>query len=146
MLITRRTYRKNFLAAALSRRQQQRTEAAHRLPPLALAHQPDATPPLPAEPALSRRDLAKLFDVLGSWSAAASSPLFTPEAVRAGEERWTPLLRERLRVQRRGKAGRSWYLEETDLKVPGRWCSPDRAIDRAGHWVASLRSATREPP
>ncbi len=59
--------------------------------------------------------------------------VFTPEAVREGEERWTPLLRERLRVQRRGKAGRSWYLEELS-----------RAIDRAGHWVDSLRSAARE--
>ena len=49
---------------------------------------------------LSLRDLAEMFLERGF--------AFTPEAVREWEERFTPLLAERLRAKRRGKAGRSW--------------------------------------
>src|SRR3954467_13798853 len=43
------------------------------------------------------------------------------------DQRWcfTPALAEALRRRRRGKVGRSWYIDETDLKVHGlhgRWC------------------------
>ena len=31
---------------------------------------------------------------------------------------------------RRGRAGRSWYVDETYVKVQGAWCSRYRAIDR----------------
>jgi hypothetical protein len=46
----------------------------------------------------------------------------TPAAVRAWEARFTPPLRERLRAKRRGKAGISWYGDETSIKVGGPWC------------------------
>ena len=49
---------------------------------------------------LSLRDLAKMFLERGF--------VFTQEAVREWEERFAPLLTERLRTRRRGKAGRSW--------------------------------------
>ena len=48
---------------------------------------------------LSLRDLAEMFLERGF--------VFTHEAVREWEERFAPLLTERLRTQRRGKAGRS---------------------------------------
>jgi transposase-like protein len=46
----------------------------------------------------------------------------THETVRAWESRFAPLLAERLRSKRRGRAGTSWYLDETYVKVAGRWC------------------------
>ena len=42
-------------------------------------------------------------------------------------------------------AGRpSWYVDETDLKVSGAWCSLYRALDRDGHLVDARLSATRD--
>ncbi len=85
---------------------------------------------------LSLRDLAEMFLERGF--------AFTHEAVREGEERFTPLLTQRLRAKRRGKAGRSWYVDETYTKVHGRWCYLYRAIDRDGTLVDSLLSETRD--
>ena len=39
--------------------------------------------------------------------------VFTHEDVREWEERFAPLLAERLRARHRDKAGRSWYVYET---------------------------------
>ncbi len=44
------------------------------------------------------------------------------ETIRIWEFRFTPLISDRLRTQRRGRGGRSWYLDETYVKVAGRWC------------------------
>ena len=85
---------------------------------------------------LSLRDLAEMFLERGF--------VFTHEAVREWEERFAPLLTERLRARRRGKPGRSWYVDETYIKVHGRWCYLYRAIDRDGHLVDSLLSETRD--
>jgi putative transposase len=46
--------------------------------------------------------------------------VFTHEAVREWETKLAPALSETLRKQRRGKVGRSWYCDETYLKVKGR--------------------------
>jgi hypothetical protein len=70
--------------------------------------------------------------------------VFTHEAVREWEERFTPLLTQHLRAKRRGKAGRSWYVDETYIKVHGRCYYLSRAIDRDGNLVDSLLSATRD--
>ncbi len=85
---------------------------------------------------LSLRDLAEMFLERGF--------VFTHEAVREWEARFTPLLTERLRAKRCGKAGRSWYVDETGIKVHGRWCYLHRAIDRDGNLVDSLLSETRD--
>ena len=66
------------------------------------------------------------------------------ETIRAWEFRFSPLLADRLRAKRRGHAGSSWYLDETDVNVAGRWCSLDRAIDREGVLLDSMRSAHRD--
>src|SRR5215213_4520401 len=42
------------------------------------------------------------------------------------------------------KAGRSWYVDETYLKMHGRWCYLYRAIDRNGNLVDVLFSEHRD--
>jgi transposase-like protein len=85
---------------------------------------------------LSLRDLAEMFLTRGFT--------FTHEAVREWEERFAPLLTERLRAKRRGKAGRKWHADETYVKVAGHWCSLYRAIDADGNLVDSMLSPTRD--
>jgi len=69
---------------------------------------------------------------------------FTHEAVREWEERFAPLLTERLRTKRRGKAGLRWHADETYIRVDGRWCYLYRAIDADGNLVDSMLSETRD--
>ena len=85
---------------------------------------------------LSLRNLAEMFLLRGFE--------FTHEAVREWEERFAPLLAEQLRRKRKGKVGRRWYVDETYLKVKGKWCYLYRAIDRDGNLVESMLSATRD--
>ncbi len=70
--------------------------------------------------------------------------VFTHEALREWEARFAPLLADRLRAQRRSRAGQSWYVDETYLKVHGAWCSLYRAIDREGNLVDARLSETRD--
>ena len=53
---------------------------------------------------LSLRDLPEMFALRGI--------VFSYEAVRAWEAKLTPALAEDLRRRRRGKVGRSWYVDE----------------------------------
>src|ERR687889_1740065 len=85
---------------------------------------------------LSLRDLPEMFAVRGI--------VFSHEAVREWEAKLTPALAEDLRQRRRGKVGRSWYVDETYLKVHGRWCYLYRAIDRNGNLVDVLFSEHRD--
>jgi transposase-like protein len=85
---------------------------------------------------LSLRDLAEMFLERGFE--------FTHEAVRDWEERFAPLITEQLCARRRGKAGRSWYTDETYIKVNGKWCYLYRAIDREGNPVDSMLSEHRD--
>ena len=66
------------------------------------------------------------------------------ETIRIWEFRFAPMVAERLRARRRGKAGRSWYLDETYIKVSGRWCYLYRAIDRDGDLLDSMLSEHRD--
>ena len=83
---------------------------------------------------LSLRDLTEMFLVRGI--------VFSHEAVRDWEAKLTPVLVEALR--RRGKVGRSWYVDETYVKVQGRWCYLYRAIDTSGALVDVRLSETRD--
>ena len=60
------------------------------------------------------------------------------ETIRAWEFRFAPLISDQLRRRRTGRAGRSWYLDETYVKVAGRWCYLYRAIDRDGQLLDSM--------
>ncbi len=69
---------------------------------------------------------------------------FTYEAVREWEKQYAPLITEQLRIKRRGKAGQSWYVDETYVKVRGKWCYLYRAIDADGNLVDSRLSEKRD--
>jgi putative transposase len=84
---------------------------------------------------LALRDLPEMFLVRGL--------AFSHETVREWEARLTPVLAEDLRRRRRGKAGRSWYVDGTCVKVQGRWCHLYRAIDRSGALVDVMFSGFR---
>src|SRR5690349_6220664 len=85
---------------------------------------------------LSLRDLPEMFLVRGL--------VFSHEAVREWEAKLTPVLAEDLRRRRKGKVGRSRYVDETYIKVGGRWCYLYRAIDRSGALVDVLFSERRD--
>ncbi len=85
---------------------------------------------------LSLRDLAEMFFERGF--------VFTHEAVREWEAKLAPLMAEQLRTRRGGVVGESWYVDETYIKVDGRWCYLYRAIDRNGHLVDVRLSETRD--
>jgi transposase-like protein len=71
---------------------------------------------------LSLRDLSEMFLVKGFE--------LTLETVRDWEARFAPHVTEQLLSRRKGKVGRSWYTDETCVKVSGNWCYLYRAIDR----------------
>jgi putative transposase len=85
---------------------------------------------------LSLRDLAEMFLQRGM--------IFSHEAVREWERKLTPLLSDVLRKRRHRAVGQSWYVDETYVKVQGRWCYLYRAIDRDGHLVDTRLSETRD--
>src|SRR5215813_8104408 len=85
---------------------------------------------------LSLRNLAEMFLLRGFE--------FTHEAVRDWEARFAPLLAKHLRCKRKGKVGRRWYVDETYVKVKGKWCYLYRAIDREGSLVDSMLRETRD--
>jgi transposase-like protein len=84
---------------------------------------------------LSLRDLAERFLQRGFT--------FTHEAVRDWEARFAPLLADQLRARRSGQAGAYWHVDETYIKVQGKWCYLYRAIDRDGNLVDSMLSEKR---
>ncbi len=49
-----------------------------------------------------------------------------------------------LRKKRRGKTGPSWYVDETYVRVKGKWCYLYRAIDRNGELIDCRLSETRD--
>jgi len=85
---------------------------------------------------LSFRDVAELLLQRGFE--------VTHETIRDWEFRFAPLLSEQLRARRRGRVGVSWYLDETYVKVAGRWCYLYRAIDRDGALIDSMLSEHRD--
>jgi len=79
---------------------------------------------------LSLRDLAEMFLQRGL--------VFSHETVRDWEARFAPLIADQLRTKRSGQAGRSWHVDETSVKVQGKWCYLYRAIDHDGNLVDSM--------
>src|SRR4051794_14319256 len=85
---------------------------------------------------LSLRDIPEMYLLRGFE--------FTHQAVREWEERFAPLLAEHIRRKRKGKVGKRWYVDETYVKVNGKWCYLYRASDRDGNLVDSMLSANRD--
>jgi putative transposase len=82
------------------------------------------------------RNLLEMFLIRGI--------VFSHEAVRDWEAKLTPALAESLRRRRRGKAARSWYVDDTYIKVHGQWRYLYRAIDRSGALVEMIFSEHRD--
>jgi transposase-like protein len=88
---------------------------------------------------LTLRALAEMFLVRGI--------VFSHEAVREWEAKLAPVLADELRCRRRGRGGaggRHWHVDETYLKVRGRWAYLYRAIDRDGRLVDTMLSEHRD--
>src|SRR5919205_7506 len=88
---------------------------------------------------LTLRDLSEMFLVRGI--------VFSHEAVREWEAKLAPVLAGELRQRRHGRGGacgRRWHVDETYLKVRGRWCYLYRAIDRDGNLVDTMLSEHRD--
>jgi transposase-like protein len=88
---------------------------------------------------LTLRDLAEMFLLRGI--------VFSYEAVRDWETKLAPVLTDALRQRRHGRSGasrRNWHVDETYLRVRGRWCYLYRAIDRAGNLVDTMLSEYRD--
>ena len=69
------------------------------------------------------------------------------EAVRNWETKLLPVMDEALRRRRHGKRrspGASWYVDETYLKVRGKWTYLYRAIDRDGNLIDAMLSEHRD--
>jgi transposase-like protein len=87
---------------------------------------------------LTLRDLAEMFLIRGI--------VFSHEAVRDWEAKLAPELADELRRRRHGRGGargRRWHVDETYLKVGGRWAYLYRAIDRDGNLVDTMLSEHR---
>ena len=85
---------------------------------------------------LSLRDLPEMFLIRGI--------VFSHETVRDWEAKLAAALAEGLRRRRRGKIGKSWYADETYIKVHGQWRYLYRAIDRNGTLVDVMFSEHRD--
>lgn len=86
---------------------------------------------------MSFRDVAEFFLLRGFE--------FTHETVRDLETRFSAIFASQLRQKRKGKVGKSWYVDETTyIKVKGKWCYLYRAIDRDGSLVDSMLSQKRD--
>src|SRR5918992_2763238 len=88
---------------------------------------------------LTLRNLAEMFLVRGL--------VFSHEAVRDWEAKIAPALADELRRRRHGKGGargRHWHVDETYIKVGGRWAYLYRAIDRDGNLVDTMLSGHRD--
>ena len=88
---------------------------------------------------LTLRDLGEMFLLRGI--------VFSHEAVRDWEAKLSPALAAELRRRRRGKGGargRHWHVDETYVRVKGRWAYLYRAIDRDGDLVDTMLSERRD--
>jgi putative transposase len=78
---------------------------------------------------LSLRDLPETFPIRGIE--------FSCEAVRDWAAKLTPSLINNLRRRRKGRIGRTWYVDETHIKVQRRWClQRDNQGEKASAWPA----------
>ena len=88
---------------------------------------------------LTLRDLAEMF--------LQRDIIFSHEAVRDWEAKLAPVLAQELRRRRHGKGGargRHWHVDETYLRVRGRWAYLYRAIDRDGNLADTMLSEHRD--
>ena len=89
-----------------------------------------------------RLTLRDLSDILALRGIEVSH-----EAVRDWETKLLPVMGDALRKRRQGTrrgSGASWHVDETYLKVRGRWTYLYRAIDRDGNLIDAMLSEHRD--
>ena len=88
---------------------------------------------------LTLRDLSEMLALRGIE--------VSHEAVRDWETKLLPIMGDALRKRRHSTrlgSGTSWYVDETYLKVRGRWTYLYRAIDRDGNLIDAMLSEHRD--
>ncbi len=88
---------------------------------------------------LTLRDLSEIMALRGIE--------VSHEAVRGWETKLLPVMGDELRKRRHGSrrgSGASWHVDETYLKVCGRWGYLYRAIDRDGNLIDAMLSEHRD--
>ena len=88
---------------------------------------------------LTLRDLSEIMALRGIE--------VSHESVRDWETKLLPVMGDALRQRRHGTrrgCGSSWHVDETYLKVRGRWCYLYRAIDRDGNLIDAMLSEHRD--
>ena len=88
---------------------------------------------------LTLRDLSEIIALRGIE--------VSHEAVPDWETKLLPVMGDELRKRRHGRrrgCGSSWYVEETYLKVRGRWVYLYRAVDRDGNLIDAMLSEHRD--
>ena len=68
----------------------------------------------------------------------------TDETLRLWVKMLAPEVTNALRKGRKGTCGKSWYIDETYIKIKGKWGYVYRAIDRDGNLVDCMVSAKRD--
>ncbi len=88
---------------------------------------------------LTLRDLSEILALRGIE--------ISHEAVRDWETKLLPVMGDALRKRRHGSrrgSGVSWHVDETYLKVRGRWCYLYQAVDRDGNLIDAMLSEHRD--
>ncbi len=88
---------------------------------------------------LTLRDLSEIMALRGIE--------VSHEAVRDWEAKLLPVMGDALRKRRHGTrrgSGASWFVDETYLKVRGRWSYLYRAVDRDGNLIDAMLSEHRD--
>ncbi|WP_346293189.1 IS6 family transposase [Sphaerothrix gracilis] len=85
---------------------------------------------------LSYRDVAELFWLRGFH--------FTHETVRHWSERFAAEFAEHIRNKRQQTFGRIWYVDETYVRIQGKWCYLYRGIDEYGNLLNVQLSEHRD--
>ena len=88
---------------------------------------------------LTLRDLSEIMALCGIE--------VSHEAICNWETKLLPVMGDALRKRRHGTrrgSGSRWHVDETYLKVRGRWCYLYRAIDRGGNRIDAMLSAHRD--
>jgi transposase-like protein len=84
---------------------------------------------------LSYADLAELL--------AERGVVVDPSTIVDGVQPFTPLYQEAQRSRRR-RVGQCWSIDETYIRIAGRWCYAFRAIDEEGQVIDVYVSPTRD--